>query len=191
MTRKHNMSKGERFESMERRVQSLEMSTRILQMLVRQIGENFSPMASDVGDLAGRQRDIQYRLMAVQELMNLNTDNIIKKAEELQIKDFNEISDKEDAEKGYSTTHTVAEDSIVIFTSKTPNEAQDRGFLRSKLLVSEIAFPDLRAALVGKNVNDTIISNINGTEHVITILGVRSTPPKQKDELKLVESTEE
>lgn len=179
MTLKHNKSKGERFEALEKRVQNIEMASRVGQMLIQQIGNAVSPMARDVGELAGRQRELQYRLLAVQELLNLNIDQINTRSEELQVKDFEETSAKEDTEKGYDTVDTVTEDSVVIFTSKTPEEAVDKGILRSKLLVKEIGFPSLREDLIGKKVGDTLLTDVNGTKHSITILGVRYAPVTQ------------
>lgn len=176
MTKAKNMSKGERFEALEKRVQNMEMAARVSQMLIQQIGNNFSPMARDVGELAGRQREMQYRLLAVQELLNLNLDAINTRSEQLQVKDFEETSEKEDKEKGYDTVDVVTEDAVVIFTSKTPDEAVDKGILRSKLLVKEIGFPALREDLVGKKVGDVIDTDVNGVKHSITILGVRKAP---------------
>jgi hypothetical protein len=177
MTLKHNKTKGERFEALEKRVQNMEMASRITQMLVQQIGNSVSPMARDVGELAGRQREIQYRLLAIQELLGLNIDQINARSEELQVKDFEETSAKEDVEKGLNSADVVTEDSIVIFTSKTPDEEVDRGILRSKLLVKEIGFPALREDLIGKKVGDTLLTDVNGVKHSITILGVRAAAP--------------
>ena len=174
MTKKHNMSKGERFELTEKKVQNLEMSQRVAQMLIQQIGNSVSPMARDVGELAGRQRELQYRLLAVQELLGLKLEDINARAETLQVKDFNETSDKEDAEKGYTVAEVVTEDSIVILTSKTDDGTG--GILRSKLVVKDIGFPDLRADLLGKKVSDTLTADVNGVTHNLTILGIRNVP---------------
>lgn len=176
MTLRNNMTKSERNAKLEQRLSSLEMGTRVAQMLIQQIANNISPMAKDLGELAGRQRDLQYRVLAVQELLSVSADAINKKAEELQVKDFNEASDKEDLEKGYLAQDEVKEDGIVIFTTKTPSEETDRGFLRSKLLVSEVGLPDLKAAFLGKKVGESFEADINGLKHTVTILGSRSVP---------------
>lgn len=177
MTRRKNMTKGERFESMEKRVSQLEMAGRITQMLIQQIGNSVSPMAQDLGELATRQREYLYRTLALQELLGVDLSILNTKSIDLQVKDFNESSDKEDAERGYTVTDVVTEDSVVILTSKTPNEAEDKGYLRSKLLVSQIGFPQLKTDLVGKKVGDTVEADINGVKHMITVLGVRAVPP--------------
>jgi hypothetical protein len=174
MTLRKNMTKGERQAALEKRVSNLEMANRVAQMLLQQIGGSVSPMARDVGELATRQREMQYRFLAIQELLTLNTDEIAKRSEALQVKDFEETSAKEDAEKGYTVADVVGEDSVVILTTKV--EGGEGGILRSKLVVKEIGFPQLRADLTGKKVGDVVEADINGTKHSITVLGVRSVP---------------
>ncbi len=174
MTKKFNMSKGERFEITEQKVKNLEMSQRVSQMLIQQIGNSVSPMAKDVGELAGRQRELQYQLLAVRELAGLTLEAVNAKAEVLQVSDFNEASDKEDMEKGYAVADTVTEDSVVILTSRT--DTNTGGILRSKLVVKDVGFPQLRADLLGKTVGGELTADINGTVHTITVLGIRSVP---------------
>ena len=182
-------SKGDRLNSIENSVKNLEMTGRIAQMLIQQIGNAVSPISRDMGELAQRQRDVQYRILAVQHLLGLDVDSINKKAEELQIKDFTESSDKEDLEKGYTVSDTVTEDSIVVITSKTPEEKEDKGILRSKLLVKSIGFPELREQLLGKKSGDTISAEVNSVKHEILILAVRSVPATQEPTPVTLEST--
>lgn len=175
MTKKFNLSKGERFELTEKKVQQLEMSQRVNQMLIQQIGNSVSPMAKDVGELAGRQRELQYQLLAVRELLNLKLEDVNARAEELQIKDFTEASDKEDLEKGYTVGDEITDESVIVLTSKVDPD-KGGGILRSKLVVKDIGFPELRKDLLGKKVNDQVVADINGTQHTITVLGVRNVP---------------
>jgi hypothetical protein len=174
------MTKGERQAQLEKRVANLEMANRVSQMLIQQIGNSVSPMARDVGELASRQRELQYRALAIQELLKLNADEITKRSEELQVKDFQEASDKEDQEKNYTVADTVTDDGVVIVTSKVADKPEG-GILRSKLIVNEIGFPQLRADLVGKKVGDTVQADINGVKHEITVLGARSVPAKPQE----------
>lgn len=178
MTLRGNKTKLQRSQDLEKRVANLEMANRVTQMLVQQIGGSVSPMAKDVGELAARQREMQYRLLAVQELVSLQSDAIAKRSEELQVKDFDEASAKEDAEKGYAAADTVTDDGVVIITSKVTAPAEAPGILRSKLVVNEIGFPQLRADLAGKKAGDVVTADINGTTHEITVLGARSVPVK-------------
>lgn len=175
MTLRGNKTKLQRQQELEKRVSNIEMASRVTQMLIQQIGGSVSPMARDVGELATRQRELQYRTLAVQELLGLKLEDIAKRAEELQIKDFEETSAKEDAEKGYTVADVVGDNSVVILTSKVDGK-EEGGILRSKLVVEEIGFPQLRADLTGKKVGDIVEADINGTKHQITVLGVRTVP---------------
>lgn len=182
MTKRNNMTKVERAAALEKRVENLEMASRVSQMLLQQIGGSVSPMARDVGELSGRQRELQYRVLAIQELLTVNSDDIAKRSEQLQVKDFDETSAKEDVEKGYTVADVVAEDSVVIFTSKVNGEG---GVLRSKLVVQEIGFPQLRADLLGKTAGEIVDADINGTTHQITLLGIRTAPAQEQTQVEV------
>jgi hypothetical protein len=175
------MTNGEKFEALEQRVGQMETSHRIMQMLLQQIGNSISPMASDVQELANRQRDIQYRLLAIQTMDGKTIDQINKVSEQLQLKDFNEASMKENQEKGYvPSQEPVGEDSVVIITTTTPDEVVSKGFLRSKILVSEIGLPDLKDKMMGKQVGDKFESDVNGVKHVMEVLEILKAPKKEE-----------
>lgn len=169
-------NKGKIIQEMDKRIQALEMGLRVSQMLVRQLMEGMQPMKTDLGEIAMRQRDLQYRVLAFQDLTSLDSEKVQELSVELQISDFTETSDKEDVELNYTVTDTVAEDSVVILTSNTPSESKNLGILRSKLLMSEIQFPDLRESLLGKKVDDVFNHTINNVDHVITLVGIRTAP---------------
>lgn len=179
MTKRKNMTAGQRQQAMEKQVEQLTMATRIFQQLLQQTGTNVSAMQKDVAELANRQREMQYRFLAYQELASVSVEDINKKAEELQIKDFEDFSSKDDEEKGLTEADVVAEDSIIIFTT----DAEDnKGYLRSKQSVSELAFPQMRDDLIGKKVGESIDADVNGVTHTLTVLGIRSKPAEVKDE---------
>ena len=181
MTKRKNMTAAQRQQKLEKDVEQMQMSTRIVQMLLQQLGNSSNALGRDIGELATRQRDNQYQFLALRELLGVNVDEVNKKAEELQIKDFNEASDKEDLEKGYTETDVVADDSVVIFTTDVDDE-DGKGILRSKLVLEDIAFPQFRDDLIGKKVGDKVEADINGTTHKVTLLGIRQAPPKPEAE---------
>lgn len=179
MTKRKNMTAGQRQAAMEKQVEQLTMATRIFQQLMQQTGQNVSAMQKDVSELANRQRELQYRFLAYQELASVSAEDINKKAEELQIKDFEDFSAKDDEEKGLTVADEIVEDSIIIFTT----EAEDnKGYLRSKQSLSDLAFPQMREDLLGKKVGDSIEVDVNGVNHKLTVLGIRSKPAEVKDE---------
>lgn len=181
MSKGRQLTKGQRFELVEKNVKQLQMTTKVNQMMLQQIGNSVSPMQNDLGELAARQRELQYRVLACQELLSLKLDDIEAKSLELQAKDFQESSDKEDADKSYTVADVVAENSAVIITSKTPEEEEDKGIFRSKIVLSDIAIPELSESLLGKKVGDKVESDVNGVKHVIEVLGIRSVPEPEPE----------
>ena len=181
MSKGRQLTKGQRFELVEKNVKQLQMTTKVNQMMLQQIGNSVSPMQNDLGELAARQRELQYRVLACQELLSLKLDDIEAKSLELQAKDFQESSDKEDADKSYIVADVVAENSAVIITSKTPEEEEDKGIFRSKIVLSDIAIPELSESLLGKKVGDKVESDVNGVKHVIEVLGIRSVPEPEPE----------
>jgi len=179
MTLKGNKSKGQRALETEKTVQQLQMATRVSQMLLQQVGNSVQTINGDLNNLVGRQRDLQYRTLAIQSLLNLDIDAINRKSEELQIKDFEEAALKEDVTEGCTTTDVVEEDSVVVLTT-TVNE--DKGILRTRLKVADIGFPQLKQDLLGKKKNDVLTTEINGENHVITVLDVKKMPKKETTE---------
>jgi hypothetical protein len=156
------------------RVEQLEMATRVSQMMAQQIGNSMSQLAADMREIANRQRDIQYRLLAVQEVSGLDVNIINQLAEDKQIGDFTEASDKENVEMGYTAGDVISEDSIVIFTTKTA--AEGKGILRSKLSLTDIALPEFREALLAKKAGDVFEADLQGTKHEVTLLEVLVKP---------------
>lgn len=179
MTLQKNKTKGQRFQEAEKGVQQLQMATRVNQMLVQQIGNSVTGLSKDLGELSGRQRDAQYRILAIQALLGLSLADIDKKAEEMQIKDFEEASAKEDAAEGYTDVDFVEENSVVVLTSKVGDTG---GILRTRLKVAELGFPQLRDDLLAKKVGDVVEADINGAKHTITVLGIKNAPEKVSDD---------
>lgn len=174
--RKMQLSRGQRFEQLEKQVKQLEMAVRIGQMLQQQMNNSLTPLQTNLRTIAPQIHDIQYRLLAAQELLGLDSDALSKKADEIRLKDYTEASDKEDLEHGYTNKEVVdTESDMVIITSSTPDEEKDRGIFRSKILVSDTG-PDLAPKFVGKKIGDTIEHVLDNTKHIIEILGVRDIP---------------
>lgn len=186
MTKRKNMTAGQRqvkletqITEMEEQIKQLTFATRIFQQLMQQSGSNLNNLSQDLGELSGRQRDLQYRFLAYQNLSNLTSDQINAESEKLQIADFEEFSAKDDIENGYAVVETVEEDSIVIFTTEADN---GKGYLRSKQSLSDLAFPQMKEDLVGKKAGDVVDVDVNGVQHKLTILGVRKAPEQEKAE---------
>jgi len=189
MTKRKNMTAAQRQTAVEQKVEQLEMAGRISQMLLQQVGNSSNQMGKDLSEIANRQRDLQYRTIALQQLLDLKLEDVDARAEELQIKDFSEASDKEDIDKEYTVADTVAEDSCVIITSKVDD---GDGILRSKLILSDLAFPQFKDDLLGMKVGDVVDADINGVTHHVEVLGIRTVPatPEPEPEVTVAEALE-
>ena len=175
------MTKGERHSALENNVQQLQNATRLTQMLMQQTGRSLQNLQQDLSELASRQRDIQYRLKAFQELTGLSLDDLNAKTEALQIADFEEFSTKDDEENNLEVGTEIGEDSIVIFTTEAE---EGKGFLRSKQALSDIGFPQMKEDFLGKKVGDKFEADVDGIKHTVTVLGIR-----EKKEEEVVEES--
>lgn len=189
MTKRKNMTAGERQRALETKVEQHEATLKVMQMIIQQFGQNMNNIGKDIGELAIKQRDTQYYAFALSDLLSLKTADVSEKAEKLQIADFETASNKEDAEKGYLPGDVVNEDSVVTITTKAAGDKL-RSILRSKLLVSEIVLPEFRSSILGKKVGDSFEADLNGTNHVVTVLDVKTVPVNNdKSEVSTVSSS--
>jgi hypothetical protein len=153
------------------------MAVRVSQQMLQQVATNFNAMRQDLSEMASRQRDLQYRFLAYQSLTDVSSDDVNKKAEELQVVDFDEASAKDDADRNLEVIDTVEEDSVIIFTTTVDGST---GYLRSKQSLSELHFPGLKEQLLGKVVGDTAEVEIENKVHTLTLLGIRKPPVEQE-----------
>ena len=178
--RKAHKSIGEldqEVESLKKHLENLNMAMRINQAMMKQIMENTVSLGSETKNLTGMLNDFQYRFLATQKFLSVNTDMVAEIADTMKLVDWNEASKKDDAENGFQESDTVTDAScVVIISSKTPDEEQDKGIFRSKVLLGETGSKDLIDTLVGKKVGDVVEVQLNGMKHVVTLLGVRVKP---------------
>lgn len=168
-------SRKERLRSLETELKNMQMAMRISQMMLQQSMQNMQGMKQDLGAAMGLINELQYKILGVQRLTGLDSAQLAAIADELRLKDFNEASDKEDAEQGFTVGTVVDQDSTVILTSKT--EGSDKGIFRSKIKLSECGVPDLIKAFEGREVGAKAIVQLNGVEHEVELLAIRQ-PPK-------------
>jgi hypothetical protein len=168
-------SRKERLRALEAELKNSAMAQRINQMMTQQLMQNNQNMQQDLGRALGLISELQYKLLAVQKVANLDVAALSIIADELRLKDFNEASDKEDAEQGFTVGTTVNADSTVILTSTTENE--DKGIFRSKLKLADCGVPDLIKAFEGREVGAKAIVKLNGADHTVELLAIRQ-PPK-------------
>ena len=171
-----NLSKmgvTERVMYLEKHVANLEMALRVSQTLMQQLLQQFVPMRNDLQSNVGIVNDFQYRVLALQEILKVDTQALAAISDSLKLKDWQASSDAADAREGMSATDTVADKTnTVIIASVTPDETEDKGIFRSRAKLEELN-PEFQAALLGKTVGDTAELQLNGMRHVVSLLGVR------------------
>lgn len=183
-------SRKERLRELETSIQNSQMALRIQQMMVQQLMQSNKNMADDLGRALGLINELQYKLLAVQSVANLDLIALNSVANELRLKDFNEASDKEDAEGGFTVGDVVNEDSTVILTSTT-DEGADKGIFRSRIKLADCGVPDLVTAFTGREVGAKAIVQLNGVEHTVELLGIRQPPKAETQEVTAVPVTVE
>lgn len=164
----------EDIETLKKQVENLNMATKINQMLLKQVIENMTPMQNDLKFMTGAFNDFQYRFLAAQKVLSLNVEEMIKISDQLKLEDWEKASAKDDADQGFTAVDKVeAGTDVIIITSKTPDQADDKGIFRSKMVLSETANPALIEGLMNKSVGETLEVELNGMKHLVTLLGVR------------------
>jgi hypothetical protein len=153
-----------------------EMGTRVSQMMLKQVLEQFQGLRRDMDNTMGIINDIQYRTIAMLDVGGIDKNALETKAEELKLVDYNRASDQEDINKGYEldSDGIINEKSVVIITSTTDGN-NDKGIFRSKFNMSECSTESLRNKFLGSKVGDIFSEEINGENHTITVLGLRKT----------------
>lgn len=169
----------QKLKELETQLANSEMATRISQMMIKQLLDQFQTLRRDLDNSMGILNDFQYRTQAMLKLGNFNIEELNSLAEEFKLKDYMSASDAEDKAKNYTLDNdgTIDENSVVIITSRT-NEDDDRGIFRSKFTMEECQTESLREKLLGKKVGDVITEEINGDTHEITVLELRQRPEK-------------
>lgn len=167
-------NRKEKLANLDTRLANLEMASRISQMMTQQLMQNMRNMQEDLGRSLGIISELQYKILAVQEVSGLDLTQLNAIANSKRLKDFDEASDREDAKEGFSVGTVVDDKSFVIITSKT--EGSDAGIFRSRIELSRCGVPDLIAAFKGREVGAKALVKLNGVEHEVELLAIRQPP---------------
>jgi hypothetical protein len=167
-------SRKERLRQMEAEAKNTSMSVRISQMLMQQMMQNMQNMSQDLGRALGLINELQYKILAIQSVANLDSEAMNAVANQKRLDHFIEASDREDKEKNFTVGTVVKEDSTVILTSTTENP--DGGIFRSRIKLADCGVPELIAAFMDREVGAKAIVKLNGVDHTIELLGIRQPP---------------
>jgi hypothetical protein len=182
----------EKIKALDTKLANVEMASRISQMMTQQLLQSIRSMQEDMGRALGIINEMQYKILAMQEASGLDLTQLNEIAAGKRLKDWNEASDKEDVDKGFTVGSVVEANSTVILTSKT--EEADKGFFRSRIELAKCGVPDLVTAFSGREVGAKALVLLNGVEHEVELLGVRQPSATLKVDTETVgdgQSTEE
>lgn len=164
-------SKKDKLRAIETEFQNSQMAMRISQLMTKQLMENQQKVQQDVDNAFGLLNELQYRVLAIQELTGVDMSALNSIVETLRLKDFTEVSDKEDTQKGLVDGTIVNADSTVILTSSTASP--DKGIFRSKIKLSECGVQGLIDGLMGKTVGTKVDVTLNGVNHTVELLAIK------------------
>jgi hypothetical protein len=168
-------SRKEQVRQLTAELKNMQAAMRISQMMLQQIMQSNKNMQMDLGKAFGMVSELQYKLLAVEKIGNLDSKAIADEANALRLVDFNESSDKEDALMGFTVGEEVKEDSVIIITSVA--EDPDKSIFRSRVGLKEANVPDLTKGLLGREVGAKVVLDLAGTKHTIELLGIRQPAP--------------
>ena len=177
-------STKDKFQSFEVELKNSQMASRVTQMMVQQILQNNKSMGADISKLFQMFNELQYKVLAYQEITGADQAKLQEVATRLRLKDFNEASDSEDAAQGFTVVDTVTEDSTVLLTSTT--QGTDQGIFRSRVKLTDTGSPELIQGLMGKTVGTKVSVKLNGIDHEVELLGVRQPRPETAEEAAAV-----
>lgn len=153
------------------------------QVMIQRMSGAMNELSSDVLRLSSITNDLQYRLLAMIDLAGIDKDALQEKADTRKLLEFDAESLNKDNAEGLTIAATVdnTEDTVIL-TSSTPDELEDKGILRSRIKISEMNQPELEEKLMGRAAGDTVEAQLNGSRHMVTILGVRRATVQEKSE---------
>jgi hypothetical protein len=166
-----------RIEALEKELTNVSMALRVNQALVKQLLEQLRPMQEDLTRFYGALNDNQYRLTAAVDLLSLDKKALSEKTDEFKLKDWQDASDKDDELRGLFTADLVeSTEDIVVISSTTPDEEEDKGIFRSKTQLKDINNKEITEGFLNKSVGTTVETQINGSRHVVELLSIKRLP---------------
>ncbi len=169
------LNKTEMLQSLDKELKNLQMAGRLTQMMVQQLMQNNQNLSKDLGKAFGVINELQYKILAMQNIGNFDMSAMAAKAEELRLNDFIEASDAEDKAGNFTIGDVVQDDSTVIITSTTAGD--NAGIFRSRIKLAECGVPALIRDLAGKPIGTKVACQLNGEDHVVELLAIRNPPP--------------
>jgi hypothetical protein len=163
-------------------VENTSMAVRITQMMVQQLLENNKSMQADLNQAIGQLTELQYKVLAIQDVLNIDLKLLADRVNTRRLNDFDEAATRQDSKENLLIADVVAADSTVVITSTAKDESNsDAGIFRSRLKLAECGVPTLIEGLQGKTVGTKVSVQLNGIDHEVELLAIR-TPAQTTQE---------
>lgn len=159
-------------------VENTSMAVRLTQMMVQQLLENNKAMQTDLNQAIGQLTELQYKVLALQDILNIDLNQMANVVNGRRLNDFEDAASRQDLKENLTVSDIVTDDSTVIITSKAKDASNNEsGIFRSRLKLTECGVPTLVEGLSGKTVGTKVAVQLNGVEHEVELLAIR-TPIK-------------
>lgn len=173
-------SQLDRLEALEKNTETLSMGVRVSQMLVKQVMERMQQTQEMLHIKSSALSDLQYRLLALQKVTGVDLALVQTEADRLKLEEWDRASKEDSAARGLVKSDEVSsKQSIVVFTSTTPDLPEDRGVFRSKVRVVELGSVPVMEAFEGKRPGDVFEVNLADQKHQVTLLEVYEEPKQE------------
>jgi len=176
-------SKKDQIRSMDAELKNTQMALRIMQTMVQNLMKSNQNLSEDLANTIGLVNELQYKILAVQNVAGLDVAALASKADDLRLKDFNDAAAKQDSEEQLVSLSVVTEKSTVTITSSTAGP--DRGIFRSRFTMAECNIKDLKEALMGKTVGTKAKVVLNNQEHEVELLSIMEPTAVESTELAI------
>lgn len=167
----------ERILNLEKNAETLSMGVRVSQMLLQQFTKKMNQLEERLAFVVSLNNDLQYRLLALQKTTGVDIAALQAEADKMKLEEWEKASEDDNKARNLTKADCVSdENSIVVFTSSTPDLEEDKGIFRSKVSVSEIGTKEAKEVFVGKKPGDTFDIQLAGNKHRVELLEVYSQP---------------
>lgn len=163
-------------EAADQAMQNIQQSLQLMQMMLMNMNKAVTALNADLNNTMTSVNDIEYRTKAMIKMKSFDEEVIDRVSTELKIEAYELASHEDDVKRGLIDVEVVGENSSIVITSATPDEAKDKGIMRAKLPISQSPSMQFKTDAMGKRVGETIETILDGVKHIVTILQIKEQP---------------
>jgi hypothetical protein len=166
----------DRVEALEKTLENFAMVQQVTNAVIKRLLSDSERYDKELTTSLNMLNEIQYRTLAMIDVAGLSNDKLNESAEALRVKDFEDMSKKDDEDNSLIDSDVVTDESVVTITSTAVDAS--KSIFRSKFFVEGIKGNELHEKVMGAKLGDEIKVNIDGVEHTVKILAVKKPAPQ-------------